>query len=101
MAGDAVESFDANQITAVFVAAHFVFAPVPRSGFHIGAGIGCGKELGQLLGVRFAEIGHACGEVRPHGAVAAQNLMQRGFGELGPDARKCGRSAAFIAEIFA
>ena len=51
--------------------------------------------------MRFAEIGHARGEVRSHGAVAAQHLMQRGLGELGPDARKRGRSAAFIAEIFA
>ena len=101
MAGDAVEPFHAHQITAVFVAAHFVFVAVSRRGFHIGAGIGCGKELGQLLGVRFAEIGHARGEVRSHGAVAAQHLMQRGLGELGPDARKRGRSAAFIAEIFA
>ena len=43
MAGNAIEPFNAHQIAAVFVAAHFVFAAVPRCGFHIGAGIGRGE----------------------------------------------------------
>ena len=51
--------------------------------------------------MRFAEIGHTRGEVRPHGTIAAQHLMQCRLGELGPNTRERGRSAAFIAEIFA
>ena len=51
--------------------------------------------------MRFAEIRHARGEVGPHGAFAAQHLMQCRLGELGPNTRERGRPAAFIAEIFA
>ena len=51
--------------------------------------------------MRFAEIGHTRGKVRPHGTIAEQHLMQCRLGKLGPNARERGRSAAFIAEIFA
>ena len=76
VAGNAAEPIHAHQLAAVLVAAHLVFVAVSRRGFHIGARIGGGEQWGEALGIRFAKVRHARGEIRPHGAIATKHFVQ-------------------------
>ena len=82
MAGDTVEPLYAHQLASVLVSADPVFLSITRCGFHIGTGVGNCEVSNKELGVSFAEIGHACGHIRPHCVIAAQHLVQCGLSEL-------------------